>query len=144
MRRIILTVWLLAFGLTCAADTDTEKDRMEREATKLFVEHEEIATNIPDLVCQVESQRTIFHTTPGLETNVSTSSDMLRVKNGGLYINSPGADEYLYGELRSTEWMRFETRFKTLIFHDQDYTIGIEIHSDAVGTRVRRLRCVQT
>ncbi len=144
MRRILLTVWLLAFGLTCAANTDTEKDRLEREATNLLADQEEIATNIPDLVCQVESQRTVYHTTHGLETDVSTSSDMLRVKNGGLYINSPGADEYLYGDLRSIEWMRFQTGFKTLIFYDRGYTVGIEIHVDMVSTRVRRLRCVQT
>ncbi len=41
MRRIILTIWSLAIGLTCAADIETEKDRLEREASKLLVDVEQ-------------------------------------------------------------------------------------------------------
>jgi hypothetical protein len=101
------------------------------------------AADLPDLLCLVEEQTTVHHI-PSLAVSPGESRDTLVVKDGSLYIDPIDRDKYLYGELRDTDLFTYATGFKTLIFDGPQYKNATAVHVDRYGTRVRRMRCVQT
>ncbi len=97
---------------------------------------------LPDLVCRADSKVTTTHAT--LETRRGATTDVYRFKSGALYISSSDRDEYLYGPVVSTDFRRYTSGYKTILFNDGEYRTGIAVHVDNAETLVLALRCVAT
>ena len=95
---------------------------------------------LPDLACQVLEEVTVSHA-ESLPATHTEAPSLYRIAESKLYLSSPDSDEYLYGDLTSTDWLRFNAGFKTILFASDEFTAAVEVHTDSLGTRVRRLHC---
>ena len=98
---------------------------------------------LPDLVCQTLEEVSVVHG-GSLPSQHGNSEVVYRFSEGKLYLSSPGEDEYLYGDLTWVEPMRFTSGFKTILFRSEVFDTAIDVHTDNIGTNVRRLHCVRT
>ena len=97
---------------------------------------------IPDIICQSIDQVTVVHS-QALPASYAEERALYRITNSKLFLSSPGQDEYEYGELVPTDYLRFSSGYKTFIFMSADFKSAVEIHSDSQGTRSRRLHCTR-
>lgn len=99
-----------------------------------------IAQELPELVCQTLEEVTIVHI-DSLPTRHTKTPDLYRIAGGKLFMSSLGGDEYLYGDLKTADWLRFTSGYKTIIFSSEKYDVAVEVHTDSQSTRIRRLHC---
>ena len=96
----------------------------------------------PDIVCSSESEVTVFNA--NLDNHSLEIETLYRFSNGSLYLSTESREEYLYGELEETEYLRYVTGHKTIIFDDSSFLKAVSSHFDKLETRVTKLRCVKT
>ena len=100
-------------------------------------------STIPDLVCQNIDQVTVIHSET-LPAKYTEEDALYRITDSKLFLSGPYKDEYEYGELVPTDYLRFSSGYKTFIFMSDEFKSAVEIHSDSQGTRIRRLHCART
>lgn len=107
------------------------------------------AQELPNLTCQSLDEVHIMHGGT-LSVRQSKPSVLYRLTDGKLYLSSPGHDEYLYGDVVQIAFNRFTVGHKTIVTlspyetEDTKFEAMVDVHTDYLETRVRRLHCVLT
>ena len=118
MNKLLTTIILLCFSV--AADAEMP----------------------PDLVCTSESEVKVLNAS--LDSHFLEIETLYRFSDGSLYLSTESREKYLYGELEETEYLRYVTGYKTIIFDDSSFLRSVSSHFDELETRVTKLRCVKT
>ena len=96
----------------------------------------------PDLVCEAGSEIQVLNSS--LSVSKYESDVLYRFSDGKLYLSSSEREEYLYGELSETAFLRYVTGNKSIIFGDTKFATAISTNFDDIETRIVQLRCIKT
>jgi hypothetical protein len=97
---------------------------------------------VPDLECHADEQARIDPIT--LDADHSEVSDSYRIKDGNLFITTPGRSEYLYNRIAEVEPGRFVSGHKTLLLAPRTADAGrkvLVLHFHELDIRVTRFFC---
>jgi hypothetical protein len=101
-------------------------------------------TPIPNLVCQTADDLFVSFTErlEGKRYEPLTQT-LYRFSEGALYLSTPEIEEYKYGDVTSSERLRYAVGYKAINFTDESYRVAYDVHTDWTGATIRRLDCVR-
>ncbi|MCE5163767.1 hypothetical protein [Plesiomonas sp. PI-19] len=104
------------------------------------------ASEVPDLTCFQNDVFVSFLDSSKLnfqDSHTYKGSDVYKIRDGKLYIDSSDRDEYLYGSIKG-DGQRFYSGYMMLNFNSyNNYETATAVISDNVAIKSMTLRCVK-
>ena len=96
--------------------------------------------SVPNITCTEQQHRFINPLT--LESTIHNWVTVYRFYNGDLFISSKDRAEYKYNKVDETEYLRYVSGHKTILFTTNKFTDAIIVHTaDKLEVRVSHNKC---